>query len=215
TLRLLTALEAGGIVEQDRQSRGYHLGPAVLRLARLREASFPLARVAEAILRDLCAATGETALASAISGALLVNIGMVESRSANRIILEPGGTLPFHATASGLAWLAFADDARREEVLRGPLPRFTPATVTDPALLRALLRDIRRDGIARVDGTFEAEVVGLAAPWFEPDGRVGGAVALALPRSRAQAPHESAVTAELRKAARRLTEARGGSGPAG
>lgn len=98
--RMLTVLAKHGFVEQDEQTKLYRLGAGLLRLARSREASFPMSSVIEAELQTLMQLTGETAHASLIAGGSLATVGIVHGNKTIRVTLEVDQTLPFHATAS-------------------------------------------------------------------------------------------------------------------
>lgn len=213
TLRFLSALESKGFVEQDEETRMYKLGPAFLRFSQLREASFPLTEAVKIVLRDLNAATEETALASVISGDCLASIGLVESQRANRVIIEPGISLPFHATASGLAYLAFATPDLVDATLRHDLEVHTTNTITQADVLEEKLETIRASGVAYVDGSFDDGVMGIAAPYFGPSGKVCGSVASALPAVRATPDHTALNERCVRQAAQKLTDLRGGFYP--
>lgn len=213
TLRFLSALESKGFVEQDEETRMYKLGPAFLRFSQLREASFPLAEAVRIVLRDLNTATEETALASVISGECLANIGVVESQKRNRVIIEPGISLPFHATASGLAYLAFATPDIVATAMESTLQTHATKTITDPKALAKKLDEIRATGIAYTDGSFEEDVMGIAAPYFGPSGKVCGSVAGALPAVRGTPEHTALIERCVKQAARKLTDLRGGCYP--
>ena len=49
-----------------------------------------------------------------------------------------------HVTPSGLVMLAFASEPEVEKVLAGDLPAYTPATITDPEVIRERLAEIPR-----------------------------------------------------------------------
>lgn len=213
TLRFLQALEAKGFVEQAEESRTYNLGPAFLRFAQLREASFPLSEDVSIVLRDLNAATGETAHASALTGEWLSSIGVVECRLANRVTIAPGEAFPFHSTASGLVYLAFAKPDVVKKALERELMQYTPQTETDAAELKARLKAIRKTGLATANGTYETGVLGIAAPYFSAGGKVCGAVAVALPTARATDDLIDTIEQEVKNASVRLTVLRGGVYP--
>ncbi len=60
-----------------------------------------------------------------------------------------GKILPLHCGAAGKVLLAYLSDKERKRILYGkPLAKFTPSTITDPALLEADLEQIRLDGYA-------------------------------------------------------------------
>ena len=108
TRRLLLALQSAGFVEQDSATREYTLGAAVLRLAKLRESIRPVRSVVEPILTNLMTLTGETAHFSLFSGGQLGTVLTSEPAKSNRVIVMEGESLPIHASASGLAFMAFA-----------------------------------------------------------------------------------------------------------
>ena len=213
TLRFLNSLEAKGFVEQDAETRIYHLGSAFLRFSRVRESSYPLSEAVKEILRDLGSKTGETAHASVIAGDALANIGQVESKRSNRVILEPGEALPFHATASGIVYLAFATPDIVERALSQALHVLTEHTPSDVREIEEKIRLARANGYCRVSGTYEENVVGYAAPYFGPSGNVCGAIAVAVPEVRATDALEATIIPDVRAAARRLTASRGGFYP--
>lgn len=213
THRMLTALARAGMVEQQPATRLYRLGATILRLARIREATFPVTALLQPILEALAAETGETAHASLQAGPSLANVGVVESPRSSRVFVEPGLKLPLHATASGNAFLAFSDPAFVEHVLAQPLAAITPDTITDPAALRERLAIARRDGFAHVDQGFEAEVYGIAAPLFGPDGNPVGAIAVATPTHRMTGELSGKIARAVMAAAVTASRAMGGEPP--
>ncbi len=212
-LRMLQDMAAAGLVEQEPASRDWRLGAGILRLARLREAAFPATGVLNPILVRLAQETGETAHASLRAGTDLGTVGVVESARSNRVFIEPGLVLPLHATASGLAYTAFARPDVRAEVLARSLPAHTAATPTDAATLAALLEEVRINGHACADQTYEADVLGLATPLFGPDGFAIGALAVATPASRLTADLRRLILSALADAAREATLGMGGRIP--
>ena len=212
-LRMLQDMAAAGLVEQDPASRNWRLGAGILRLARLREAAFPATGALNPILARLAQETGETAHASLRAGADLGTVGVVESTRSNRVYIEPGLILPLHATASGLAYTAFARPDVPAEVLARPLAAHTAVTPTDPATLAARLEMVRASGYACADQTYDADVHGLAMPLFGPDGFAIGALAVATPATRLTADLRRLILSALADAAREATLGMGGRIP--
>ena len=210
TLRYLTALQTRGFVELDADTKTYRLGPAFLRFASLREAHVPQSAAVQDILKTLARNTGETAHASVFAGGVLTNIAQVESPRTNRVRIDPGETLPFHATASGLAFLAVAPVALCAAVLDGPLPGLTPHTITDFAGLRRTLEQARSQGYATAEQSYDEDVIGIAAPYYDAAGEVRGAIAVAAPSARMTDKLRDTIADEIRKAADRMTRAQGG-----
>ncbi|MBR9864307.1 MAG: IclR family transcriptional regulator [Rhodobacteraceae bacterium] len=183
--RYLSALEAQGFLEQDPLSKAYHLGPAVTRLAAVRNLTYPIEIAAKNVLSDLVAKTGETAHLSHHQKNGLSEIAIVEtSIRATRVYIDPAEILPFHATASGIAYLSCLDAPERDEILARALERITNKTPLERESVLALVEQAQAAGHSVMFGTFEADVVGMAAPVFDHTDRVCGSVAVATPMSR-------------------------------
>jgi IclR family acetate operon transcriptional repressor len=209
TRRFLLALEKHGFVEQDAKTRAYRLGPGLLRLARVREAVSPVQAVVQPILEDLVSRIGETAHFSLYAGGSLATIGLVESTKSNRVMLERGEAIPLHATASGIAFMAFARPKIVDSALGKTLTGHTANTTTDVEELRKQLRSVRKAGVAVANGSYEDGVCGIASPVFADDGFAIGAVAIAAPKSRAQRKVIASIQSEVRQAASAITTAMG------
>ena len=210
THRYLAALLRRGFLEQDLRTRTYRLGPSLIRLARVREHTHPIEAAVAPILAHLVKTTGETAHFSMLCGDELATLAVAESPKVNRVIVEIGETLPLHATSSGLAYLAFAPAKIVEAALSQPLAAFTPATLSDPERIRALLETCRKSGIAASTDGYEEGVFSVAAPVFNSGDAVCGAVAVAAPISRRRQLAETVMREAVREAAAAITRALGG-----
>ncbi|AUX78380.1 IclR family transcriptional regulator protein (plasmid) [Sinorhizobium fredii] len=191
TLRILVALIRNGFVEQHPETKKYRLGIAVLRLARVREASFPLLSLVNPVLDRLAEEMQETAHATLASETAMITIAIAEPKRSTRVWVDPSQLLPFHATASGLAYLAFAAPGIREGVLASTeLTRYTQNTLVEPEKIGTQLEQVRARGFAFSPGSFEAESSGIAAPIFSGDGEAFGSVAIAGVASRMTKDHQ-------------------------
>ena len=212
--RLLTEMESRGLVEQTGPAREYRLGPAVLRLAALRETAVPTRAAAMPALRRLAEVTGETAhLSHLVAGRLQTLAFAYASGHGTQVRMEDADFLPFHATASGMAVLAFLPDAQQEAVLQAPLANLTGTTQTDPAALRTRLPALRANGFAETESTFEPDVYGIAVPLFDLRCACIGSLAVATPAPRMTPSLRALILAEVTKAATNITALWGGSLP--
>ena len=186
TRRLLVSLIAQGLVEQDDESRLYRLGAGITRLALMREAQLPFLRMAVPVVEALAAETGETVHLSEYSNRGLISVHVVESTKANRVSVPLGELLPMHATASGIAFLAFTEERLRKAVLAGPMPAFTPFTIGDATTLTEHITAARARGHSIGSQGLEEGVTSVAAPILGADGLAIGVIAVAAPRVRTQ-----------------------------
>ncbi|MCD9148292.1 IclR family transcriptional regulator [Pseudophaeobacter flagellatus] len=213
--RLMGELQAAGFVEQGEGDRAYRLGPQVLHLAALREASTPILSVSRRILRELSDETGETTHVSLGHGSWVQTLSHAYSpRHATKVTMEDAQTVTYHATSSGLAILAYADPQFVDSILSQPLKSHTNLTLVDPDLIRSKLEQIRQTGLADTLGSFELEVHSHAVPIFGADHRAIGALAVAAPAARMTAAQQDTIRAALRRAGAALTHRIGGRAPA-
>ena len=182
--RMLKVLGQHGFVSQSPDTKKYALGATVLRLARAREAISPVSAALQAIVNALTHKTTETSHASLIAGYQLATVAVCDGLRSNRVHVEHGGKVEPHATASGLACLAYGDADFVRAVLDGDLPAYTRTTLASAPALEAELTGIRARGFSVADRSFDQDVVGIAAPIFGADSKAIGAIAVATPASR-------------------------------
>jgi DNA-binding IclR family transcriptional regulator len=185
--RMLKVLETHGYVFRS-ATKHYSLGATVLRLARTREITTPMSATLQSVVDALTAEVAETSHASVIAGFQVATVAACEGMRSNRIHVEYGARMELHATATGLACLAYAEPAFVEHALAAPLTRFTPTTITTPQDFRAAIAATRTRGYSIADCSFDADVVGIGAPFFGAGGNAAGAIAVASPASRMEAP---------------------------
>ncbi|MGI9368223.1 MAG: IclR family transcriptional regulator [Ruegeria sp.] len=213
TYRYLSALEAVGLVEKNPANKAYRIGPSVLRLAELREATVPRTQGVLQPLAILAEQTGESAHASVLSGTTLHSLAAHEStKHSTRVVIDVT-ILPLHATASGLAALAFGGQELREAAL-ADMHRYTEQTPVSADDLDAAIARARETGVGTSGGTFEAGVHGMSVPVFDQSGAVAGAVSVASVSTRMSPEQERLNQASLIEAGRQITRNWGGVVPA-
>jgi DNA-binding IclR family transcriptional regulator len=159
--RILATLEDEGLVDRDRATNRYSIGPRMARLASAGDES--LIRAARPHLAELSGRTGETVSLAVPRRLQLVYVDQVQ---AQHVMAADwlGRPVPLHATSTGKALLAWLPETELEPLLAGPLEPFTDSTIADPARLRAELRKVRRRGFATSRGELEADLWGASAP---------------------------------------------------
>ncbi|MEZ5796982.1 MAG: IclR family transcriptional regulator [Paracoccaceae bacterium] len=203
--RLLTELESRGMVEQVGPAREYRLGPAVLRLAALRESAVPTREAAMPVLRRLAEATGETAhLSHLVAGRLQTLAFAYSARHGMKVTMEDADFLPFHSTASGAAVTAFLPEAEAARILDA---------APDAALFGGRVESCRTHGWAETLSTFEKDVQGIAVPLFDAASACSGALAVAAAAPRMTPDLRRLILTELRQAGAEITALWGGTPP--
>lgn len=185
--RLVGELTAWGALERGPDNR-YRIGLRLWEVGVLAPRSLGLRETAMPFLEDLYEVTRENVQLAVLDGTEVVYVERLSGRQAVHVLTRVGGRLPLHATGVGLVLLAHADPELRERVLAGPLRRYTPRTVCDPARLRRMLADVRTTGVAISDGQIELVALSVAAPVRGPSGEVIAALSVVVP-SAGTNPH--------------------------
>ncbi|HWV84768.1 MAG TPA: IclR family transcriptional regulator C-terminal domain-containing protein [Capillimicrobium sp.] len=175
--RFLITLMELGYVESD--GRVFRLTPKVLELGYSFLSGLGFPDVALPHLERLVAEVDESSEASVLDGPDIVYVARVPSTAVMSVVVNVGARMPAHATAMGKVLLAGLSDEELDTYLAtAQLRSFLPRTVTDPAVLREQLEQVRADGYAIVDQELEEGLVAVAAPVRGRDGRVVGAINL-------------------------------------
>lgn len=207
TRRLLVALSNHGYVEQVAETRKYRLGQGFLRLARVREATVPMARAAQDVADWLVEQTFETVHVSIPLPAAMSTLAHRLPPRGSVINITPGEALYYHATAAGLAFMAHASDSTLTRVLALKRDAIASGTITKKSDLLEAIKRTRADGFAQSWNSFEDGVASVAMPFFGGPGDPVGTISVALPAARMTPERQSELVPILRSGIARLEEA--------
>lgn len=190
-LRLMGTLEHHRLVERDRVTKGYRLGPAALSLAGNGggPADMSLSVRLEPAVEELAAHTGEQTSLAILEGRCVQHLLTIDgaSRAGQEVILRsPRGRRDanLNATALGKVFLAFAPTEVVEDILHGlTFEQTAEHTITDPEQFRRHLAQVRRRGHAFSIEENTNLVAGVAAP-IRRDDVVVAALAVHGPSAR-------------------------------
>ncbi len=182
--RLLATLESEGLLERAPGTEKYRLGPEIARLARQAGHLGDVREVARPFLVELAEITRETANLAVLDGDDVNNVDQVSGPHMVRVGNWVGRRTPLHCVANGKALLAFLPQAELERLTAGPLAAFTPFTVTEPAMLRSSLGQVRQQGYATALGEIEEGLNAIAAPIWGSTGAVVAALSVSGPAYR-------------------------------
>lgn len=183
--RLVHGLAGQGLVGTG--IRGIHLGPAITRLA----AASRVDVVAAAI--PFIEAAGkrarETVDLSLFRAEHVLLVYQYQSDHELRVISPVGSALPTHCTAHGKALLARLNNDEVRALLRRPMDRLTPHTITEMQALLAELDRIRQQGFALDMEEHAPGVCGIGVA-IHSSGAEKHAVSIAVPALRFEASLE-------------------------
>jgi DNA-binding IclR family transcriptional regulator len=199
---IIRTLVAHGMVEQDRDSLRYRLGPATLRLGNVYLDTLELRSRVIPWAEDLARRTGCAVRTGVLLLADVVVVHHELRPDGTRQMPEVGIVIPAHASALGKVLLAY-DDQALGKVLAGPPRSMTGDTITDPAALLEQLAEVRRIGLATEVEEAVLGECGAAAPLVDSTGDLVGAIGLVVPS--ADWPLPPAALDALRTTARAMS----------
>ena len=204
--RLLASLQREGAVEQEPGGTRYRVGSRIVTLAATVLPTRSMVVLARPELEALATTAGEAAGLAVPEGFRVHYVDQVDTPNPVSVRDWTGSRVPMHAVPSGLVILAHVAPASLARFLGRPLETFTPATVTDPAVLRERLRQVLHDGYAWVYGEFSVGINSVAAGVANEDGEVVAAVHLHGPSYRFPPPGaDERIGAQVVAAAARIS----------
>lgn len=209
--RLLRTLQARGFAIQDEARGLWRLGARWGVLGRAAAEQGALAATAMPILVELGKACGENVYLRVRDGMESETVAIYQTDPGLRLYTEVGKRRALHAGSSRLL-LAHAPEAVQTQVLAQRLPRFTPATRTDPAWIAADLHRIRTRGYLVTSDEVIAGAVSVSAPVRDTSGQVVATLFIGAPSMRMRPPRPRALVPMVLEAASRLSQTLG-AGP--
>ncbi len=209
--RLLTSMEKRGYVQQNQVNKKYQLGPTVMRLGLVKLRQLEVRELALPWLEQLRDATNETTTFSLKVNRERIYILQVESHQEIRQTIELGRAYPLYFGATGKALLAFLP-AEEQSVILGQAQ-------TDLAKRGRALRELQeelalivRNGYATSRGERTPDAASVAAPVFDYNQHVIGAMSVAGPISRFTPEKQAACALRLLECSTGLSHQLGGKG---
>jgi IclR family transcriptional regulator, acetate operon repressor len=213
--RLVSALQRRGLLEQLGDRGKYALSFGIVRLAAATTGRMDLARLGQPTCQALAEIIGETVNLAVSDGEAAINVAQEFGTSSVSSQNWVGRRTPLHATSAGKVLLAHMDELERRSLLRRRLTRYTEATITEPAVLRAELARVVDEGYARSFDELEVGMHAVAVPVWAHDGNVVAALSASGPSYRLPRRRARAVVPDMREAARELSSKLGWVEPAG
>jgi DNA-binding IclR family transcriptional regulator len=198
--RLLSTLEHRGFVTQDRLTRAYRVGPALIELGFSSSRAIDLREASEPYLKAVTLSLGETVNVLVLQEGSVRFVAGFEADQRIRTHVLTGTLLPAYATSGGKVLLAeLPRDALRALYPRG-LRRFTPHTKTFTELVDELALVLMRGYAINNEESVEG-LSAVAVPLRDRGGTTIAAVAMSAPSSRLPPARVREVVIELRQCA--------------
>jgi len=162
-----------GLVRQE-DSGYYALGSYALQLGLAALNKIDLAHLARKVLHELRDETGEAVSLAVHGDKGPVIVAKADGLKDDPLVIRLGRTLRVSNSAAGRIFLTYSDADSVRRLLEAEIAR---GEVT-AAGVKKLKQDVREHGYARADALAHAGFSSLAAPVFDHEGRLAGAITL-------------------------------------
>jgi IclR family transcriptional regulator, KDG regulon repressor len=179
---LVKTMVSLGYIRQEKATKRYRVGRPLFALAASSLDEIEMINVATPVLEDLARDTGESSHFAVRMGDAVTVIARTSGPGAFQLTDRVGVVRPAHCTALGKIILAaLRPDQLQRFLERVELKPSTEKSITDIAVLRREIEEIRRSGIAFDDGEFNLEVRCVAVPVRDFTGQIIGALGISGP----------------------------------
>ncbi|MEW6265842.1 MAG: IclR family transcriptional regulator [Thermodesulfobacteriota bacterium] len=183
--RLLRTMMRLGFVEQEAETKNYHLGSRNISIGAAALNSLSLRRTALPYMRELRKETGETVNLAILEGTEIVFVERLESEHILSTHHKVGDRLPVHCTCMGKSLLAFLPEHKLNEVLSQiRFTRRTPRTITSREAFLTELKKVRAQGLAVNVEELEPGLGAVAGPIRNHRGEAVASINIAFPTIR-------------------------------
>jgi len=205
--RLFKTLEEEGFLQHDLDGRTYSPGPRLRTMAGTILSSLRIRTARQAILRWLSREIGETCNIALPDRDAMKYIERVETEWPLRIQLPIGTRVPFYCTAGGKMYLSSLKKNHLKKYLEATdLDARTPNTITDPEALFDEIRDVARHGYSLDREEFMENMIALAVPIRDVNGRLMATLSFHAPTQRFDLQRALGFLGALREASENLSE---------
>ena len=183
--RLTYTLQHMDLLDRDHRTKKFKIGPEMITLSFTVIDNLVLKKIAYPYMQELNGKINEVVALAVFSGTQVILVESTETRQILNVSTSGGVSIPFHATASGKAMLAFLPEAEVDTLL-GKLnfEKFTENTITSLKAFKAELPKVRECGFASAIDENSYGLSAVAAPIRGNDGTVLAALTVLVPTVR-------------------------------
>ncbi len=166
--RILDTFLEANMVEKNKETLKYKLGPAILQLSEQYYKNFNIIAAAKPLMDQLARDIRESVHLCACANNSAVIIEQVMSDSRLVVNAKIGNNEPLHCSSVGKCLLAFASEADRERMMDSiTFDVYTDRTIRCREELYTELKRVKEMGYAVDDGELNSDIKCIAVPVFD------------------------------------------------
>lgn len=180
THRILDSLKFRGYVIHDKKTSKYSLSLKLFEIANKIGCDPLLRSESEDILQHIAIEAKASAFLIVKDGNEALCLERTDGNPSIRILaLEKGSRMPLHMGGGPLSILAFQNEAEINRIIKiKGLPASTAKTITNPILLKKIIKDIRQKGYSMSIEDVTDGVAAIGYPVFDSNNKVIAAISL-------------------------------------
>jgi len=195
-----------GLVEQDRASGHYGLGPLALQLGLISLQQADPVRLATPQIEALAEASGHTVALAVWGNQGPTIVRLADSPAAVHVAMRHGTVFSITGTASGQLYAAYLPEAQVRPLYEAERRAARDAGHASWSVFaRTVLAEVRQQGLSRAEGAVVPGVSALAAPVFDHRGQMVLSVTMIGPSAALDTRWDSPVAQQLRLLAQGLS----------
>lgn len=184
TFELLKTLIENDYLVIDENKR-YILGPKLIQLGVTAASYLDINKVAKPYLQKLMNVVEETIFLGVLSNEEVVYVDKINSYKTISTNANIGSRKPIYCTGLGKAFLAFMDEEESDKIIEKiEIKKVTPNTVNSKEELLDLVNEYRNLGYAIDDEEIEVGLWCVAAPIYDVNKMIVGAISISGPKER-------------------------------
>ena len=214
THRILTTLEANGLVTMDKERKLWFIGVNAFQIGNGFLRNRKVVDLARPLMRDLMSRTGESVNLGVEDDGAIVYLAQIECHNPIRAFHRPGTRTTIHSSAMGKAILAsWPDQAINKLLEKVGMPGFTRKTLTNDRRFFADLEKTRERDWAFDDEEATVGMRCVAAAIYNEFNEAVAAMSISGPTTRLTYDRIGELGPMIKRAASDVTVAIGGEGP--
>lgn len=183
--RIFETLQKFNMVEQNKSTLKYKLGPAILKLSENLYKNLNIISISKKYMMKLVEEVGESVHLCTLSNDSAVVIEQIMTNSRLTVNAKIGHKEPLHSSSVGKCLLAFFDEDTKDQIIdRLDLIKFTDKTITNKQDLLKELEIVKEQKYAIDDGEISEDIKCIAAPIYNHQGEVLYSIGVSAPYAR-------------------------------
>ncbi len=204
--RILATLQHQRCVAAHESNGKYRLGLKLWELGNAYLGQSDLDSAAVPYMKELAGACAESVFLGVLDEREVIYVRRIESPKSVMVVRKLGQRAPAYCTATGEAMLAFMPHDEVERIFdEHELRVYNPKTNTNRGELWRRLKQIRMQGVAVVDGEYNAKLLCVSAPILDESARPRASITVAMLSEKSNIERVQEVQGLVRQAAQGIS----------